>query len=223
MALNPKILTNEFSEKFDDYDKPSTGLRKWWKDLPYEGKIKRTAQWFNFKYRRYFEDPYYNIKYGVPNLFKYFSVVWKDRPWDSGNALDLMQRKFEIMIPSFEKYAHHVDSFQSIRQMRWAVGLIEKVKTEWYEMEYFDFEKRNFNFEPCEDKPGFSTLNTDLIWEKWDDYLAKYKGVVRRINKRDGVLPNKERLVRLVSDYNHERANRILFKLLHDHMAEWWS
>ncbi len=221
MKLFSKQLNIPADDDRFDYKEPK-GLKKWWENQPREGWLKKTAQWFEFKHRRYISDPYYNCKHGISNLYNYFWVVWGDRSWDYSGTYDILGKKFELLRKTILENANHVDFERDCRDMKIAIELLKRLKDEHYEMEYFDYQKSKFEFEPIEGSTNF-TLNTDIIWEKWDDFLAKYPNVVRKLNKEHGTLPEKSRLVHMVADYNQERANKLFYKLLEERLCWWWD
>lgn len=40
---------------------------------------------------------YYNIKYGIINLFLYFKIIWNDRQWDHAYLEELTLFKYKLM------------------------------------------------------------------------------------------------------------------------------
>lgn len=40
---------------------------------------------------------YYNIKYGIINLFLYFKIIWNDRQWDYAYLEELTLFKYKLM------------------------------------------------------------------------------------------------------------------------------
>jgi len=220
MSFNSKQLLPEFAEKFEP--KEPSKFKIWWDSLPDEHILKEVSQSLRFKYRLYISDPWYDTKHGIRNLFRYFNVVWNDRSWDYLGVYHFTERKLELLYEALTKNPHTYQTAEICRDIKLAINLIKKVKNDEYEMEYTDYEKRKFDFEPTEDGKYY-TLNSDIIWEKWDEYLNKHKSVVRRIVKKETEVPSKEDLVRMVGDYNQERAKRILFNLLRDSLHLWWD
>jgi len=200
-----------------------SGIPLWWYNLDYDSWQKKTVRFFKFKYRRYISDPYYDFKYGVKNLFRWFDVVWKDRNWDTESGFyNFTQRKLELARKTFVRNDFIADVDEVNRYMTIAIELIKKMRDEFYSMEHFEYEKRKFEFVPCNDGTKNSFMNTDLIWEKWDDYLKKYPSSVRAVIKKHGEI-EKSRLVFFVAQHNEERANKLLFKILETKLRFWWD
>jgi hypothetical protein len=91
-------------------------------------------------------------------------------------------------------------------------------------MEYMDYCEDDFDFIPT-DNPGCSELKITPISEKFDEYFAKRKSAYRYIMKNGGVFGNddKKRTAMSMGHYQHEKANRILFRLLERNIACWWD
>lgn len=47
---------------------------------------------------------YYEIIYGIKNLFIYFTIIWIQRDWDWEYLARIMEFKFRRMAANFEKY-----------------------------------------------------------------------------------------------------------------------
>lgn len=52
---------------------------------------------------------YYDLKYGIINLWKYRKIIWKDRDWDQYFLLELMSFKMKNMSDLQRYHGHHVD------------------------------------------------------------------------------------------------------------------
>ena len=59
--------------------------------------------------------------------------------------------------------------------------------------------------------------------KQFDEYLNKYPSSVRAITKEYGVIEDKKTLCLKVSYYNHSKANKLLFRVLEEKLAQWWD
>ena len=115
--------------------------------------------------------------------------------------------------------------------MRICVKLIEKVQEEDYAMEYMDYHKDRVWFTPCEDKPGLQQYNSEEVWENYDEYFKKYPLVYKRVLKGEGVFTLNGRdkadmkgiIARNIAHLNHERARKLLFKIMEKNIERWWD
>ena len=102
------------------------------------------------------------------------------------------------------------------------LNLIERVKDEFYNTEYLDYEESEFRFEPVEDNENLCSLEVDVLSERYDEFLKKYQSSVRKVLKERPNL-NKKDLCFYVSKHNQERAHNLLFKILKERMRWWWD
>lgn len=75
---------------------------------------------------------YYGLIYGIPNLFIWFKVIWKDRDWDNYHIYVLLCFKLNRMAKSFEKYDIHVDAEKKVQQLKLCVLLLERLIADEY-------------------------------------------------------------------------------------------
>ena len=112
--------------------------------------------------------------------------------------------------------------------MMTCVRLIEKVQEEWYGMEYMDYHKTKHWFEPVEDKEGYSTWESKQLEENFDEYFAKYPLIYKRVINGEGIFKldgtnDKQRIAMNIGHINHDRARKLLFKIMEQHIERWWD
>ena len=122
----------------------------------------------------------------------------------------------------------HVSAERDAEVMMACVRLIEKVQEEWYSMEYMDYHKTKHWFEPISDKPGYSTWGSKQIEENFDDYFAKYPLIYKRVLNGEGWLKiedenDKDRIASNIAHINHDRARKLLFKIMEQNIERWWD
>jgi len=189
------------------------------------GFFKSISLWWKFEGRYYYKD-FIN---GVKNLCKWFPTIWKDRDWDHSFIFDILIQKLKNQSNYIGKRDYHTRAKRDAEVMMTCVRLLEKVKVEEYGIEYLDYEVSDWNFVPCKDNPGYSTLEVDRISENFDDYFKKYprqykrvmNGEVSRFNRP--VNKDKHSIAMEIAHENHERARRLLFKLLEQNIEKWWD
>jgi hypothetical protein len=102
------------------------------------------------------------------------------------------------------------------------LNLIERVKNEYYDSEYLDYEESKISFTPVEENPNLNQLNLIVNNENYDNFLKKYPSSVRSVLKEKGKISKRD-LCFYVSKYNQERAHNLLFKILKERMRWWWD
>ncbi len=118
--------------------------------------------------------------------------------------------------------------------MRLCANLIDKVQDEFYQIEYMDYFESKYWFEPVKDKPGYSSMESETLSENFDAYFKKYPLVYKKVltNKelqifgiepREGEDDVKQRIAMNIGRYNHERARKLLFRIMEENIEGWWD
>jgi len=165
---------------------------------------------------------------GIENLWYWLPVIWKDRNWDHQFIFDILSHKLKVQAKHIGDRGMHVSAERDAEIMMACVRLIEKVQEEWYSMEYMDYHKTKHWFEPISDKPGYSTWESKQIEENFDDYFAKYPLIYKRVLNGEGWLKikdenDKDRIASNIAHINHDRARKLLFKIMEQNIERWWD
>jgi hypothetical protein len=194
--------------------------------------------YLNWKFEwRYWRKDFYQ---GVKNLIKWFPVIWKDRSWDDHYIWEVLKIKLKFQADYIGKRGIHLDAKRDAQRMMTCVGLIEKVQEESYQTEYSDYHYSEFHFVAISqediddiddedlkvDMKGASTLHIQEIWEKYDDYFAKYPHAYREVTKTDKYIfenDSKQHIAMNMGYYLDKKANRILFAMLETYLRSWWD
>ena len=164
---------------------------------------------------------------GIENLWYWLPVIWKDRNWDHQFIFDILSHKLKAQSAYIGGRGNHVSAERDAEIMMTCVRLIEKVKDEYYGMEYMDYHKTKHWFEPA-DKEGYSTWESKQIGENFDDYFAKYPLIYKRVLNGEGWLKiedenDKDRIASNIAHINHDRARKLLFKIMEQNIERWWD
>jgi hypothetical protein len=195
------------------------------KNRPRPNIFRRIYLWWEHDgkyYHKYF-------KTGVKNLWYWFPIIWKDRDWDSHYIFEIMKHKLSAQANYIGTNDRHTRAQQDARRMRLCVKLMSKVQEEDYTMEYMDYAKDRVWFTPCEDRPGSSLYNSENVWEKYDEYFAKYPLIYKRVMNGEGVFSLKGReddkhvIAMNIAHLNHDRARKLLFKIMEENIEGWWD
>lgn len=156
------------------------------------------------------------------NIIKWAPTIWKDRDWDDGFIFDILQKKIEFQRKEIIYANRHTQVDRDNRDMTIVLNLIERVKEEYYNTEYLDYEKSKFRFEDVEEREDLKRLEIDVLSERYDEFLIKYPSSVRKV-LRDKPDLDKRDLCFYVSHYNQEKAHDLLFRILRERMRWWWD
>jgi len=99
----------------------------------------------------------------------------------------------------------------------------ERVREEHYSLECMDYWHDTISFEDVPENKKLKEINIETSTERFDEYLNKYPSSVRAIIKEHGGQDDKKRLCLMVSYYNHNKANKLLFRVLEERLSQWWD
>ena len=203
----------DFFEELSNRPRPNLFRRiyLWWE---HDGKY----------YHKYF-------KQGVKNIWYWFPIIWKDRDWDGHYIFEILQHKLVAQANYIGKRDFHTRAQQDARRMRLCVKLIKKIQEDDYQIEYMDYHKDRIWFTPVKDNSGNSLYNSEEVWEKYDEYFAKYPLVYKKVLKGEGVLTlhgrdeaDIKRVIAMnIAHLNHDRARKLLFKIMEENIEGWWD
>jgi hypothetical protein len=193
-------------------------LMEFWEDRIYDPYISEVIYFFR------------KIKWGVQNLIRWFWVIWNDRDWDDSYIFDILKKKLEHQSKYIRERDFHTLAKRDSEIMDTCVRLIERVKTEYYQMEYIDYHESEMKFIPVENGSGY-TLEFDEKWENFDDYFKKYPLVYKRALNGEGIFQNededgkeiKQKIAMNIAHLNHERARKLLFRIMESQIERWWD
>lgn len=166
---------------------------------------------------------------GVKNLWYWFPVIWKDRHWDDHYIFQVMIHKLKAQSKYIGSRDIHTRAKRDAEIMMTCVRLMELVKEEHYSMEYFDYHETKNWFEDVPGKEGCSSWESKLISENFDDYFKKYPLIHKRVLNGEGVFGREGReedkhiIAMNIGHINHERARKLLFKLMEENIESWWD
>ena len=168
---------------------------------------------------------HWRIRYfliGCKNIIKWSPTLFKDKDWDDWYIFTILQKKIEFQRKEIIYANRHVDVDIDNRDMTIVLNLIERVKEEYYGVEYLDYSETKFRFEPIEGDTKYYSIERDIISENYDDYLKKYPSSVRKVLKQKPNL-SKQDLCFWVAKHNEEKAHNLLFRILKERMKWWWD
>ena len=190
--------------------------------------FKSPRLWWKFEGRYYHKDIYN----GVKNLIKWFPIIWRDRDWDSYYIFRILEHKLKSQAKYIGDRDIHVSAKRDAEIMLTCVRLMERVRDEYYQSEYQDYHQTKYWFEGIEDKPGYSTWESELQSENFDDYFKKYPLIYKHVLNGDGVFSIEDRdseeetkqvIAMNIGHINHNRSLKLLFKIMEENIEAWWD
>jgi hypothetical protein len=188
-------------------------------------KLKSLQYWWSEEARYYPK----TFKTGIKNLIYWVPVIWKDRNWDHHYIFEILKHKLSAQANYISSRGMHTRAEQDARRMRICVKLISLVQDEYYSHEHFDYHKTKHWFEDIPETPGSSFWKSKILEEKFDDYFKKYPLIYKRVLNGEGVFSregregNKQIIASNIGHINHERARKLLFKIMEENIEGWWD
>ena len=171
------------------------------------------------------------IKTGIKNIWYWLPIIWKDRNWDSHYIFEIMMHKIKAQSKYIGERDIHTRAKRDAEVMMTCVRLMKLIDDEFYSSEYSDYHKTKHWFEDVPDKPGYSSWESRLLEENFDEYFLKYPRIYDRVMKGEGVFQldgeNRkdinQRIAMNIGHINHERARKLLFKIMEQNIQRWWD
>ena len=178
-----------------------------------------------------FDGKYYHkfLNHGIKNIIYWFPIIWKDRNWDHDYIFQILKHKLKAQSKYIGSNDRHTRAQYDAQRMNLCVNLMQKLQDSYYDLEYMDYAKDRHWFEPCKDKEGYSTWESENIWEEYDQYFRKYPNIYRRVMNGEGFAPIKGReddkpfIAMSIGHMNVERAHKLLFTVLQKNIRNWWD
>lgn len=162
----------------------------------------------------------------IKNLIRWFPIIWKDKDWDDHYIWEILKFKLKNQAEYIGYHDRHVSAKRDAEIMMLCVRLIDKVQDEYYQSEYMDYHEADFNWIDCEDQPDYKQLEIIEKSERFDDYFKKYSRIYKQVLTTDK-LPfqkNDKRGIAInIAHINHDRARKLLFKILEQNIERWWD
>lgn len=187
----------------------------WW-------KIRR---WFRWEAKYVFR----NTKEGIKNVIRWMPIIWKDRDWDTHYIWEVLKFKLKSQAKYIGDNDRHMSAKRDAEKMRLCAKLIDKLQNEFYSSEYIDYQNSKFDFVKVEDFPDFPDhyeIKSELLSENFDDYFAKYPRIYKQVIKTEKTLfrkDDKNGIAMNIAHINHDRAKKLLFKIMEREIEKWWD
>jgi hypothetical protein len=123
----------------------------------------------------------------------------------------------------------HLRAERDAEVMMTCVKLMKLIQDDFYSSEYSGYHKTKHWFEDVPGKEGYSSWESKLVKENFDDYFKKYPLIYKRVLNGEGVFrkegreEDKQVIAMSIAHINHDRARKLLFKLMEENIERWWD
>jgi hypothetical protein len=162
----------------------------------------------------------------IKNLIRWFPIIWKDQDWDHSFIWEILKFKLRNQAEYIGKHDRHNSAKRDAEIMLLCYRLIYNVQEGFYSHEYVDYQETKFRFEDTDSCEDCKELFIDEISEHFDDYFKKYPLIYKRvINNEKNIFKTETKagIAMNIARINHDRAKKLLFKILENHIEGWWD
>jgi hypothetical protein len=187
--------------------------------------LDKISLWWRFEGQFILTD----IKIGVRKVIYWLPIIWKDRDYSHTCIYDVLKHKLKSQSKYIGDRDRHTRAKYDSQRIQLCVNLIEKLQDDYYNHEYMDYAKYRYWFEECKDKPGYSTWESETIWEKYDEFFEKHPSAYRRVMNGEGFTSlegredDKKVIAISIGHLNHDRARKLLFEIMSRNIEGWWD
>ena len=192
--------------------------------------LRRKIDYISFWWRRDGKYLHLEFKRGIKNLIYWFPIIWRDRNWDSHYIFEILKHKLKAQSKYIGGRDIHTQAKRDAEIMMTCVRLMKLIQDEHYSSEYSDYHISTHWFEDIPDKPGYSIWESKQLKENFDDYFKKYPLVYKRVLAGEGPFQpisfkpeDKQRIAMNIGHINHNRARKLLFKIMEQNIEKWWD
>ena len=192
--------------------------------------LRRQIDYISIWWRRDGKYLHLEFKRGIKNLIYWFPIIWRDRNWDSHYIFEILKHKLKAQSKYIGGRDIHTQAKRDAEIMMTCVRLMKLIQDEHYSSEYSDYHISKHWFKDIPDKPGYSTWESKQLKENFDDYFKKYPLVYKRVLAGEGPFQpisfkqeDKQRIAMNIGHINHDRARKLLFKIMEQNIEKWWD
>lgn len=178
----------------------------------------------NTLYKRikiYFRD----FKQGIKNLIRYFKIIWKDRDWDFGYTVKLLRFKLQNQSKYFEGDNYRSDSDYQVSRLKLADKLLSIYTLEPGSLseQYYDAEKQEVEDAGYGYKFEFVEI-PNTKHKEGGPYYELERAFYQDLNEDE-----KDKAAQFISEVRkkyrnkEEKAKKLAWKLINQHLENWWD
>lgn len=166
------------------------------------------------------ETYYYNWKNGIKNIIKWFPIIIKDRNWDYYYTYNLLRFKFENQAKYLKDTNICVSDERNVEILETCIRLIDKLKDDEYQLEYQDC----YNYI---DNGGWLCFHGFKDEQRLEKYFYDNRRLYNKIMtmEKPGIydVTDEHAVALYIGMLKHEKAKRLLFKILDYKFEHFWN
>jgi hypothetical protein len=168
---------------------------------------------------------------GIKSVKKWFSHNIDDRDWDHVFIINSLKFKILNTANYIRRTQRHLNWVNDVKYMDICVRMMNKI---WpseeisYESEYTLYYKSKYRFEPY--KEGLKEMVIENISENFDEYFANNRRThqlaidyMQKNNIKSSDKNKKYSEAMFISKLKHEKAKKLLFKIISERIENWWD
>lgn len=162
----------------------------------------------------------------IKNLIRWFPIIWKDEDWDDYYIFEILKFKLKNQAKYIGNRDCHTRATRDAEIMRLCVRLIDKIQTEYYGCEYQDYHESEFNWVEIDNNQTYYQLDIKEKSEHFEDYFKKYPLIYKMVMNKDKTPFNRDSKTGIainIAHINHNRARKLLFKIMEENIEGWWD
>ena len=193
---------------------------KTYKNLP---RPEKTA-WEKKNIRRYFPVWFNDFCYGIYNIFRWMPVIYKDRDWDDYYITKIFQKKIEYQRNYIVSHDRHTSAYRDGQWMTVVLNLIEREHSEFYNLEYMDYEDIEYSFKEVEGNSELSQLVMVTKSENYSEFISKYPSAASKVLVKFPEVENyPANFAHYIASYRQQKCRRLIFDILKEKSIGWWD
>lgn len=182
-------------------------------------------------YTKYFPIWFKEFIVSLKNLKVWFTIIYFDRNWDYGFIYLILEKKLLLQRKELVNANRHEGVEKINRYITICLNLLDKIKNDYYSLEYFDYHEGNGEMTPIDP----NNLNKGYTWDyvlissNFDAYFRIYPNTVRRNSPfkdkpyNEVTVEEKHKFALTLGRINEEKARKLLFKILFEKIEYWWD
>jgi len=178
-------------------------------------------RWFKWDAKHFHRD----VIQGFKNLWRWFPIVWKDRDLDNHYIFEPIKFKLKNTAKYFETKQRFVGWEKEVKYLRICEKLIQKIQDDYYQSEHYDYLDLDIDFVPVEGKDTYE-LKSNTTRDDLDSYILKYpriKKMVLKNPKYKNYINTNKGISLSIGIERHNKAKKLLFKILEERIEYWWD
>jgi len=180
------------------------------------------TSWIYTNLNKFLFTPLQHFGQGMKNIYKWLPIIWKDRNWDHSYILEILQHKLILQREYLVSNNRHTMIDMDNKYITICLNLIERMKEEYYELEYFDYIDEDVWFIKYLEEPDLFEMKSKVNKENLGEYFDKYPLITSKIIEENPGI-SKQYAALKVGMENHRRCKKLLFKILDEKIEGWWD